>query len=111
MESESLTLTDSEIQAYITDANVLVNDLLTNSGLSTGLLKAIEKWLTAHMIASTRMRMAAREGAGGASITYTGTFGEGLKSTPYGQHVIALDTTGAFASLALKRASITAVKT
>ena len=110
MESESLTLTDSEIQAYITDANVLVNELLPNSGLSSGLLKSIEKWLTAHMIASTRMRMAAREGAGGASITYTGVYGEGLKSTPYGQHVVALDTTGAFASLMLKRASITAVE-
>lgn len=111
IESESLTLTDSEIQAYISDANVLVTDLLTNSGLSSALMKSIEKWLTAHMIVSTRMRMAAKEGAGGASITYTGVYGEGLKSTPYGQHVIALDTTGAFASLMLKRASITAVET
>lgn len=103
-------LSDSVIYEYIGDANAMVNELLSNSGLSATLLTSIEKWLTAHMIVSTRERVAAREGAGGASITYTGVWGEGLKSTPYGQHVLALDSTGAFASLTMKRATITAVE-
>ena len=62
------------------------------------------------MIASTRERMAKSEAAGGASITYLGEAGKALESTPYGQMVLTLDTTGAMASLGLKKASIYAVK-
>lgn len=107
---ETGELTDNKILAYITDANAMVNDLLLNSGLASSLLTAIEKWLAAHMIASTRIRMAASEGAGGASITYTGIWGEGLRSTPYGQQVLALDSTGTFANMYMRKASLTAVK-
>jgi hypothetical protein len=61
------------------------------------------------MITVTRERMAKKEGAGGASIEYVGNYGEGLSSTPYGQMVMILDTTGAMASLALKQVKITSI--
>jgi len=105
---DNSSLTDTIVDAYILGANALVN-----SALGTGesaLLTEIERWLAAHMIASSRERMAQKEGAGGAYIEYTGKSGEELSSTPYGQMVLTLDTTGAMASLGLKKASIKAVE-
>lgn len=102
------SLTDAQIEAYIGSANVMVTDLIT--GLSDDVTKEIERWLTAHMIASTRERVAKEEGAGGAYIKYTGEYGRHLNSTQYGQMVIALDTTGAFASAGMKRVVIKAIE-
>ena len=101
------TLSDTIVDAYILGANSLVNSALGTG--DTALLKEIERWMAAHMIASTRERMAQEEGAGGAYIKYLGTGGQELSSTPYGQMVLTLDTTGAMASLGLKKASIRAV--
>ena len=104
------SMTDGDITAFTTAANLTVTDLLGDSiVLSSDQLKEIERWLTAHLIASTRERMALTEGAGGAEITYTGEWGSGLSSTPYGQMVMMLDTTGGLKSLDKKRASILAV--
>jgi hypothetical protein len=106
---DNTELSDPQIGYYITSANTLVNSVL---GLgTTDILKEIERWFTAHMIACTRERMAIKEGAGGASITYTGKYEEGLKSTPYGQMVLTLDTTGLMAAQDGKKvASIYAIK-
>ena len=101
-------LSDTIVDAYITGANALVNDTLGTG--TTDILKQIELWLTAHMISCTRERMAKTEGAGGASITYIGEYGDALNSTPYGQMVLTLDTTGSMASLGLKKASTIAIK-
>ena len=101
-------LSDSIVGAYITGSNTLVNSVLGTG--ETDLLKQIEMWLTAHMISCTRERMAKKEGAGGASIEYTGQYGENLSSTPYGQMVLVLDVSGEMAALSGKKASITAIK-
>lgn len=92
-------LTDAVIDAYIAGANALVTQVLGSSSLSATLLEQIEMWLTAHMISVTRERMGAKEEAGGAKIEYTGTYGQSLKSSPYGQTVLILDTTGGMAGL------------
>jgi hypothetical protein len=101
------TLTDAQVNPYITSANVMVNAALGTG--TTDILKEIERWLAAHMITVTRERQAKSEGAGGANITYSEIFGEGLKSTNYGQMVLNLDTTGAMASLGGKAATIYAI--
>ena len=105
---DNSTLSDSIVNAYILGANALVNSALGTG--DTDLLKEIERWMAAHMIASSRERMAQKEGAGGAFIEYTGTSGQELSSTPYGQMVLTLDTTGAMSALGLRKASIRAVK-
>ena len=87
-------LSDSILTSYINGANTFVTGVLSGEGLSTALLTEIERWIAAHMIASTRERMAEKEGAGGAEIKYTGKWGEGLRSTSYGQMAIGLDTSG-----------------
>jgi hypothetical protein len=104
---DNSALSDTIVDAYIVGANALVNDIL-GTGTST-LLTEIEKWLTAHMISCTRERMAKREAAGGASIEYTGVYGENLSSTSYGQMVMTLDTTGAMAALGGKSVEIYAI--
>ena len=97
------SLTDSAITAFIDAASVTVTDLLGEnsaaSDLSNAQLKEVERWLTAHLIASTRERQVAKENAGQAGVTYDGRTGLGLDSTLYGQQVKLLDTTGTLANL------------
>lgn len=96
----STELTDTEITAFIDSASAFYDANLSSAGLSEALQDQITKWMTAHMIATTRERVAIEEGAGGASIKYSGTFGEGLKSTSYGQMCITLDSSGTLLAIA-----------
>lgn len=109
---DNTELIDSQIEAYITSAEVLVTQVLGTT-LDESVLAEIERWLTAHMIASTRERQAKKEEAGTAKIEYNGQFKGGLESTTYGQMVLLLDTTGAMAnaSKGLQSAYIRAVPT
>lgn len=101
------TLTDGEVDAYISSANVMVTQNLGSSTvLSSDELKEIERWLTAHMIAITRERVIKKAAAGPASVEYAGVFGKDLDSTQYGQTVKLLDRTGTLAGLGMKRLSI-----
>ncbi len=102
------TLDDVIIDAYILSASTLIDATLGTG--TTDILKEIERWLTAHMIAVTRERQSKREGAGGAEIEYYEISGSGLHSTTYGQMVLSLDTTGAMAALSGKSASVYAIK-
>lgn len=103
------TFTDDLAEAMLVGAAELITNAMSGTSASTTLLDELTRWMTAHMIASTVERMAEQEGAGGASIKYTGTFGENLSSTPYGQMVVLLDTTGTMASLGKKSAGIFAI--
>jgi len=105
------SLSTAIIDAYILGANELVTEAVGSSTeIGDGLKKEIERWLTAHMIATTRERMALEEGAGGARIKYTGDYGKNLESSPYGQMVLTLDSTGKMASLGGKTAKMIAIE-
>lgn len=103
-------LADGIVDSFITGANALITDALGSSGIGAALLKEIERYTAAHLISVTRERMASKEGAGGANIEYTGTYGMGLNASSYGQMAIAMDTTGRLSALGGKMASIYAVK-
>lgn len=103
-------LSTTVITGYITSANALVTQALSSSGLGADILKEIERWSAAHMIAITKERQAYEEEAGGAKTRYTGRFGQGLSSTTYGQMVLTLDTTGKMASLGKQQAVLMAIK-
>ncbi len=94
-------LSDAVIEAFIGAANITVTGFLGSSTLTAAQLKEIERWFTAHLIASTRERQKASEGAGGASVTWHGNTDMGLDATLYGQQVKLLDTTGTFSALAV----------
>ena len=102
-------LTESEVDAYITSANILVTQALGSSGLGTDVLREIERWVAAHMLASTKTRQATDEKAGTASVKYSGQYGANLSSTSYGQMALTLDVSGALASLGGKAAFVYAV--
>jgi hypothetical protein len=105
-------LSDTIVDAYILAANYTITEVLgSDTELSSDHKAELERWLAAHLISATRERQASKEGAGGASITYEGTTGEGLKATMYGQQVLAMDATGKLAVYtgAKKAASVYAV--
>ena len=85
-------LSDTIIESFIDGANTFVTANLGSKSLSTALLTEIERWIAAHMIASTRERTAKKAGAGGAEVEYTGYWSKGLDGTSYGQMAVTLDT-------------------
>lgn len=105
------SLEDAVITAYIDATTVVINEWYNGVSISDDLLKEIERWVVAHNIAATRERMAREEGAGGAYIKYTGyMYGTGLKSTPYGQMAIQIDTTKTLTGIAGNIMKIRVVK-
>jgi hypothetical protein len=103
-------LEDSIVEGYISAATSTVDEVLgADPSLSGDLKTEIERWFTAHLIASTREQQLSEAKAGPASAKFQGKTGMGLDATLYGQQVKAMDTTGKFAALSGKRASMTAV--
>ena len=106
----STDLSDAIVDAFIAGATELVTETIGSSTALTDTLKAeIERWLSAHLIASTRERQLVSGEAGPAKAVYQGKTGMHLEATMYGQQVMVLDTTGSFASLSGKAAKITAI--
>ena len=95
----STTLTNEEITPFLTAANVLITDILTNEGYGNSLLKEIEKWLAAHLVA-IRDPQIEKEKIGEVDATYQGKTGLGLNHTSYGQQVMVLDHHGKLAEIA-----------
>jgi len=92
----------SDITAFITAANLTVTKRLgSETTLSADQKKEIERWLSAHLIASSNKDMGARdvnsERTLDAQITYAGETDKGLEATRYGQMVLVLDTSGKMA--------------
>ena len=107
METE---VTVTQVTPFLTAANLLITSVFSGSSTADSLLAEIEKWLTAHMIASTISRTASAEELGEAKVKYTGFWGKKLDSTPYGQMVQVLDTEGLTTNLGKASATIYAVK-
>ena len=92
------TLTDTT--PFITTANLLVTQHLGSSGISAALLKEIEKYLAAHLVAlHPDEAQVIEQKLGDSSEKYAGQFGKGLDSTHFGQNVKLLDHTGYLSSL------------
>jgi len=102
---------DAIVTAMITSASAIVDQVFEDDeDIGTTLLEEIERWLTAHMLASSLWRTGAEVEVGDARIKYTGEWGKKLESTPYGQMVLILDTTGKMAKMGKSGASITAIE-
>lgn len=102
---EVIAIMDTALDAtavtpYCESANVFVEATLGNSGLSESVLKEIEKWVAAHMIAITKERQTKEEGAGTAYIKYAGDWKQGLSMTSFGQMAISLDPSGTLENIA-----------
>lgn len=105
------SLTDAQIEPYINTANRYITAVFAgDTTTSADTKKDLEKWFTAHLIASIRMRTRSEEKITEATIRYADKFGTGLDSTPYGQMVKQLDITGKVANGGKRMASIYAIK-
>lgn len=97
-----ITIPDNRnTKPFIDAANIVVNDVLADKGLSTEQLKAIETWLAAHFLASSVERQPLMEKVGATQVDYGSrmNIASDLESTSYGRAVKILDTTGTMANL------------
>lgn len=90
-----------EVVPFIRIANLtLTKRLGTNTSLSAGQKKELERWLTAHFLSMGPLRQASYEKLGEAEVSYTGKYDNlGLDATSYGQQVKLIDTTGLLANI------------
>lgn len=104
-------LTTTQIDVFITTANLIVTANLTGKSLSDDTLKEIETWMSAHLIAITKTRQAIKKKVGDAEDTYNSysPLTLGLKLTTYGQTALILDSSGTLGSLGLKAVVIETV--
>lgn len=104
---DNCTIEDSIIDSFIIAASAIIDKVfIDDATVGDTLLKEMERWLTAHMLASTLQRMGEREKVGDAEIVYTGKWGEKLNSTPYGQVLLTMDITGKLAKTGKMAATI-----
>jgi hypothetical protein len=107
---DNCTISDTIVGTFILASNELVTKIFgVQDADEDTIIKEIERWFTAHMIASTLHRTTSIEKLGDAAVTFTGKWGEGLSSTPYGQMVLTLDTAGLMKKLGKESATMTAV--
>ena len=99
---------DAAVQIYINVANTIVTANVT-CGLTDAVLEEIERWITAHLIASTQERQTKSERLAEAEVVFTGEYGPGLQATTYGQTAMMLDTCGGLASMGKKAIKMTAI--
>lgn len=102
-------LEDSEINTIIRHANLMVTRALSGAGLTDALLKDIETWMAAHLIAIGKERQPMSEKVGDIWITYNKNPQGFLSQTTYGQSVLFLDTSGLLQKGEMKKASIAAI--
>jgi hypothetical protein len=100
-------LPDSDVNAFINTAHLIVNEQLANQGMSEARLGEIEKYLAAHLTALKDPRLDS-EKVGQYSYKAQGKTDLGLDATIYGQQVRLLDSSGILseASEPRKRATI-----
>lgn len=108
-------LSDPQINTVgIEPAALLVDEELADTGQSSDRLALIERYLAGHHILSSGiddLRQAKSERTDRERKTYTGEFGEALRSTTLGQKAITFDQSGRLAELAKPTASIDAPST
>jgi len=108
---DNCTVLDAVVTTFIAAGTEVITEVFENdTEITTALLKEIERWFVAHMLASTLSRTTSEEKVGDASLKYTGKWGKNLESTPYGQVVLTLDVSGRMANVGKMKASIYAVK-
>ena len=89
-----------EMYPFIQSASTLVDTQLASSGLTGVELFEVERWLSAHFVAMVHPP-ATEVGTGVYRVKLeSGSTGQGLRSTRYGQLALALDRTGTLARVA-----------
>jgi len=93
------SISDADVTAHISVANRFVTSVCTSSSLTAAILKDIELYVSAHLLALGWQKQTKAEKAGPVSESFFGKTDTGLKYTQYGQMAIMLDISGALASV------------
>ena len=88
--------------SFLTMASMIVDEEIDATKLSETRLKEIERNLAAHFYCLKDVR-ASSEGAGGVSVSYAVSIGQGLAGTSFGQTAMLLDSTGALTAMNNKK--------
>ena len=101
-------LTETQINNFINMAYYRSLPLAGNLGDCGGddMLGEIQKNLAAHFITMREPETQSERMADGASVTFAGQYGMGLKRTRYGQTALDLDCSGKLASSGLKKIGV-----
>ena len=95
--------------AFITAANLTVNNYLGGTDLDDDTLKEIERWLSAHFVAIRDPKIRS-EGMGKATQVYeVGLMGKSLEFTSWGQQVLLLDSSGKLRNAGKRASKIEAI--
>lgn len=103
-------LNDSDLLRLMNQANVIVTRKLGSEGLVSGVLKDIETWLTAHLIALGKERQPEEEKVGDIWLVYKENPDGFFQQTTFGQTVLFLDSSGVLARSAKAKVKIRAIK-
>lgn len=95
---EIVTTSQTDLNAFISAANIVVTEKLSNSGLGTATLAEIERWLAAHFLVCMERQPTSKR-IGETEESYNWNTNTGLLRTSYGQAAVDLDTTGTLAKL------------
>jgi hypothetical protein len=97
-EVQGLIATNFDVAPFIDTASLIVDESLSDQGMSDARLKTIELWLSAHYTAVAEERGALKKSSKGSSEEdYDIKVGEGLNMTRFGQQALALDSSGVLA--------------
>ena len=105
------SLLAAEVDPFITDASLFVDNTLASSGLDAATLEMIEKYLAAHFLSMLDQRIQTEAFPSGIRFNYQGKTDMGLDQTFYGQMAKVLDTSGKLTLVGLKPAQMTVFKT
>lgn len=92
----------TNIDLFIDTANIIVDEDLSDVGMSDVRLNKIELYLSAHFVC-LREKQLTSENFGSASETYQGKTGMNLQSTNYGQTAMMLDKSGTLVNVGKTR--------
>ena len=108
---DNCTVDDSIVTIYIGVASTIIDELFaTDTTTPAVILKEIERFYSAHLIASALDRVTLEEKIGDAAVIYSARMGKGFEATPYGQALLQIDISGKMANIGKRSATITAVK-
>ena len=104
-EVEKIITTTKAIQPFIEAAVAITDDCFEGVTISNALLKQVQTWLAAHLIAMTEPGVRS-ERVLSAAVTYDGRTDMGLDGSRFGQMAKTLDSTGCLANLGKRQVGL-----
>lgn len=100
-------LTVEQVEPFIAAASIMVDEYLSSKITNSTVLKEVERWLAAHLIASGPDPREQEVRIGTIEVNLEGRTGQGLAFSRYGQQAMLLDTSGTLKNIGKQKAIFT----